>query len=355
MNLTVSELAKDPLFQLNTLLWLAQPLAKDGDITPLFYQKGFTVYAISPLLPIPPDLRLASQQSGITLREGVRPDVVLSQSEQHKHAVIECKAGSFGAQSSTAEQARSLLIAAGPRSAEIFGLSPAEISASILGYLIPNSDREMLSQTLSELRGELADNGLPGGVSCVLGLEITDSHLGIFVDADGGSFFSLPEGFNAFKVREPGTDPRPLYFIPYDPDIQQSEQERVLCKQILFERMQATIITAIGRAHPPSEIILESRSLLNDAMFGMFEHWENTESARHMRSLCTQFMRALMEATNSESTGSISFQPNRGWRIALNDDVEHAKVLDAVTRFSCVTLDLKTEPLPTLFDDTDDN
>ena len=29
---------------------------------------------------------------------------------------------------------------------------------------------------------------------------------------------------------------RLLYFIPYDPDLDQSEDERLFCKRVLFER-----------------------------------------------------------------------------------------------------------------------
>jgi len=63
MTLEVNELIGDPLFQLNALLWLTQPLPHGDRITPLFYQHGFTVYAIAPLLPVPLDLRLVGATS----------------------------------------------------------------------------------------------------------------------------------------------------------------------------------------------------------------------------------------------------------------------------------------------------
>jgi hypothetical protein len=53
MSPTKTEVISDPLFQLNVLLWLTQPLAEASAITPLLYQRGFSVYAISPALTGP--------------------------------------------------------------------------------------------------------------------------------------------------------------------------------------------------------------------------------------------------------------------------------------------------------------
>ena len=43
----LSELIRDPIFQLNVLLWLAQPLPSGYGITSLLHSRGFDVYAIA--------------------------------------------------------------------------------------------------------------------------------------------------------------------------------------------------------------------------------------------------------------------------------------------------------------------
>ena len=53
MSPTTTDLVSDPLFQLNVLLWLTQPLPQGSALVPLLYQQGFTVYAISPALALP--------------------------------------------------------------------------------------------------------------------------------------------------------------------------------------------------------------------------------------------------------------------------------------------------------------
>lgn len=355
MTLTPNELLKDPLFQLNVLLWLAQPLPDKSEITPLFYTKGFTIYAIAPLLGPPLDLRLATMESRISMQDRVRPDVVLVHEKDRKFAFTECKGSSFGPTSSTAEQARSLLVVAGPRAAEVLGLASGQVSASLLAFVIPENDRDPLTQTFANLHEELREKRLPVGKLSVLGLVISDTELGIVIDVPGSEFFLLPSGMNPFLKRDLGVDPRPLYFIPYDPDLGQSEQEKMFCKRLLFERIQSTIVAAVGRANPPTELALQSQKILNDAMFGMYGHWENQDSARHMRHICRQFMGALTQAVNSAVPGTMVFQSEKGWKISLQNEEQHGKIIDALTRFSCETLDLRMEPQSSLLDDLEDN
>lgn len=127
---THDDLLKDPLFQLNMLLWLAQPLPAGNEISPLLYRRGFTVYAIAPLLPLPLDVRQVVHDT-LALQSGVRPDIVLVHNQERKFAFHECKTNSFGPDSSTAAQIRSLLIISGSRAAEILGLQHGNVSASL--------------------------------------------------------------------------------------------------------------------------------------------------------------------------------------------------------------------------------
>jgi hypothetical protein len=349
MTLMPNELIRDPLFQVNALLWLAQPTPSGSEVSPLLYEQGFTVYAIAPLLGPPLDLRLKAQEAQINMQERVRPDVVLAHEGARKFAFAECKANSFGPTSSTAEQARSLLVVAGPRAAEALGLAPGQVADSLLAFMTPQTEQGPLAQTLATLYEKLDAAQIPAGQFSVLGLASTETEVSIAIDNQASAFFGLPKGNNSFMKREPDTDPRPLYFIPYDPDIDQSPEEREFCKRVLFERMQSTVVAAVGHARHPCELSLNSEKILNDAMFGMYGQWENRESARHMRRLCWQLMDALAQAVNSEAPNSM-FQSGEGWKVVLQSSEQHEKVLDALTRFSCETLDLPKELPPDLFD-----
>lgn len=344
-----NDLLKDPLFQLNTVLWLSQPLPGDNAIKPLLHEQGFSVYALSPLIPMPIDVRLSAQNNGITLNDSVRPDVILHRPADLRFVLLECKASSFGPQSSTSGQARALLVATGNRSAEVLGLRADQVTDSLLSYLVPNSENPKLSQTLSDLSKELSGKSIVSGSYSVFGLMIENNQLGVHIDSIAGQFFSTNTGFNPFMALELDNDPRPLYFIPYDPDLNQSESEKAFCKRVLFERIHSSIIAAIGRAHVPCEISFQNKKLLNDALFGMYDHWDNNDSSKNMKSLCKQLMTAILGAVNSQINGIMTYEQQSGWKISLKDNDQHEKALDALAHFSCESLDLKTEPPPDLF------
>jgi len=229
-----------------------------------------------------------------------------------------------------------------------------EILDSSLVFLIPEDDRECLADSLTAIREELVENGLPAAHLVVLGLLSSESEVCIVADDRASNFFQLASGENPFIELEPDTDPRPLYLIPYDPDIDQSPQQTAHSKRILFERMQSSVIAAVGPANPRSELTIGLEKILGDATLGMFSLWENAASQKHLRRLCGDLMRNIANAVNVVASGVMVVEPT-GVKIALGDEAQSEKVLDALTRFSCETLDLESEPEATLFEGIEDN
>jgi hypothetical protein len=351
MSPTKTDLATDPLFQLNLVLWLTQPLPEDNVVVPLLYQCGFSVYAIAPALPVPPDVQLAAQGATVRIQTSGRPDVVLTHEKERKFAFVECKASSFGPRVEAAEQARAFILIAGARAAEVLGLDASQVTDSILAYVVPESQKLSLEQTLIALTHELTRYKLPAGRTTVLGLQASTGELTVSVDATAATFLSLAPGSHEIMRLQPDTDPRPLYFIPYDPDVDQSADERLFCKRVLFERIHSAVLVAIGRANPPVTLTLLPNNLLNDATFGMFSLWQNRDSASHMRALCRQLLRKLAKAVNGEIPETFSFELQTGWKVSLPDADRHEQVVDAVSRFSCETMNLRAAPEPELFDE----
>lgn len=345
-----NELIADPLFQLNAVLWMAQPLPEGYPITPLLHRSGFDVYALAPRLVVPLELRLTADQNELPLHQSVSPDVVLNRETEGKFAFIECKRSSFSPQSDTSHQARALLIVAGPRAGEALGLTESLTMDTLLTYLTSEDQRNLLAPTLRSLASDLGGVGIPTAASAILGMERQATAIDIVMDTAASQFFGLPSGHQALISLVDEPNPRLLYLIPYDPDVTQTPQEIALCKRSLFERIQSSVIAATGKAIPPTELIMHSESLLNDAMFGMFAKWENPDSRRHMRQLCRYLMERLVSAVNSAIPNTMAGESGGVWKITLRDGNHHEDTVDALTRFSCETLDLKQELPPALFD-----
>ena len=353
MNAKIEDLIGDPLFQLNSLLWLVQPIPRDkSDIIPLLFYQGFSIYLIAPPLTLPLDLFAVAKEKKVSLQQVCRPDVILTHETMRSYVLTECKKSSFSPASSTSEQARSLLLCAGARAAEILGLTSDQVSASLLAYWVPQTEQEKLRPTLYQLQQGLFQHGFSSGNFSILSLVYTPKHVNLVLDQAGGEMFYLDPGEHHFIQLQPETDPRPIYFIPYDPDIgdDQSPEERTSCKRILYERIHGCVVAATGRCSPPVRLEMESSQLLNDAMFGVYDLWQNRDANKHMRRLCKDFMGSLMKEVNDSSPNTMIFTPRQSdrpggkWTIEIRDEAHHEQVIDALTSFSCETLKLDKEP-----------
>lgn len=82
--MNLNEICKDPLFQLNLAIWMTQSQPSTHFyIYPLFYDSGLSIYSISPLLALPPDIRLAVCDR-IACQESAKPDLVLELKKEKK-------------------------------------------------------------------------------------------------------------------------------------------------------------------------------------------------------------------------------------------------------------------------------
>ncbi len=343
-----SGLTGDPLFQLNALLWLAQPIPAGGSVEPLLYREGFKVHALGPALTLPLNVAYALGRAGLATQGSARPELILKRLEEGEYAIIECKRSSFGPTSSTSEQARVLLAAAGPPCADVLGLPRTHVSTSSLGYLTRDDQRARLSDTLRALSDELRQAGVDPGRSTVVGLKERDFDIALVVEA-GASFCRIPAGEYPFIRTEPGTDPRPLYLIPYDPDaLPQDESEEVRAKQQLFERVRVALLTRVGQAPVPGSIHFTIPELLSDATWGLFNIWGAGGSRSHVIDITRAFVRALAINVNKSSPKAITSAPDTGWTIALDSTTTQDKVRGRLMRFEFAAKTMKALPQASL-------
>jgi len=347
---TPHDMIRDPVFQLNAMVWLAQPCHELESITPIFYDAGFTIYAVEPLLPIPVEVRLKADEAGVAIQKGVCPELVLHSEAESKFLYIECKANSFGAESSTSNQARGLLVCAGPRAADILGLDPSQISSSMACYCLPEEHREALCGTLTSLTEELKGVGISSGPSSAIGIEVGSASLDLRISTPAKKFLELAAGEIEFMKLDGENDPRPLYFVPYIPGEDQSNQEMLYCRRVLFERMHGSVLVAVGRSKRNTKTVFKSDEVLNDAMFGVYRLWDNPASKKHIKKQYNKFFAALRDAVGKIVPGAVSFKDGEGWAVAVGDADNQERVVDAIARFRCGTLDLGDDAQGDFFD-----
>src|SRR6266487_1866933 len=152
----LSELIASPLYQVNLVLWMA---TKDngGRVVPLLANAGYDVLYVEKPLNLPPEVRQAFSRAALSFVDPVSPDFILTGAKK-SYLLIECKRTMFSSASSTAEQARSLLLQV-PRVLELALVRKGgSFSTGALAYVTrANKEHDILDgvQTLaSELRSK---------------------------------------------------------------------------------------------------------------------------------------------------------------------------------------------------------
>lgn len=345
----INKLCDDPLFQLNLAIWLAQPQPSTYFyVFPLFHDAKLSIYSIGPLLALPPDIRLVVSSD---YQEGARPDLILKKEGEKKFCILECKKSSFGPNAEQARQARTLLLIAGPIISEVLGVGSRGQNEGILCYFSGSNQIEMMENTLRSLAQEIRNLELESGSYGCFGIKAEQLTILLEYSEQIKAFLNLKNDSPVEIIRfDENTDPRPLYFIPYDPNIQQTKEEQEFCRRILFERILANIISQVGSADIPSSITFTTEELLNSATFGVYEIWEDNKAKKHLRRIVKDFLNQIKNTLSEPLRECISYESQKGWIFNLKDKESHQELLKQLQKFKPETLDLSKQIQPSLFD-----
>ncbi|MGE5342448.1 MAG: hypothetical protein ACM3SY_13305 [Candidatus Omnitrophota bacterium] len=145
------------------------------------------------------------------------------------------------------------------------------------------------------------------------------------------------------------TDPRPLYFIPYDPSSinQHSQEEERICRRILYERFLSYVLCQIGAAYVPVEIKLSINEILNFSTFHLFEIWDDRSVKKNFKGLLKEFMMGLREHLGD----ILNFESGTGWIIKIKDSPTHENIIKQISKFKPENMELDKEIMPLLFEE----
>lgn len=277
----MSQLAADPVFQLDTVLWMLQPSpAFPQAVDPVLYNAGYRVRQLSGRLTASATVEAALAEE-FGLRGVPAPDVLADAPDVDPRLVFECKASSFGRGSSTADQARKVLGRAVDLSLAV-GAAPGKTVPGAVIYLTREDQSDTLVHTLTGLAAEFDERKVPAAPASVLGVSV-EPGAGVVVSLAGGM---LPGragellGEPCMIVPAAGDDEvaRPLYLVPYDPSVEQTDDERERCLRVLLERARTHITSLIGWAGPPTTVVVDGTQVLSDATYGLSAYWQDTNA-----------------------------------------------------------------------------
>ncbi len=262
-------LIRDPVFQLNILLWMAkeQPIA-GYRVRPVFFEHGFRIIYIEQPFPLPEEITKAARDSGLRISLTPEPELILGRNQDGNALYFEAKADSFSPNSSTSKQARGHLLAAGPAFSEVL----APLSSCLLCYVVPDDKREQMSSCLSTLSEELTTAGLPPGAFSSHGLRIINQSLEYVWDLA----FSAHVGVNSDSIKiiddlEDETDPNPLILVFSEEDCPNSSL-RDLYRRSALDQLRARLLCNLHSLPVHREYIVTADDLLAETSDGVFQY-----------------------------------------------------------------------------------
>jgi hypothetical protein len=95
-------------------------------------------------------------------------------------------------------------------------------------------------------------------------------------------------------------DPRPLYFLPWDPGAHQSPEMEGFCKHLLFEQLRVLALAEVGNVEPPQRLELNMLDLLNKACHGLISKWRKRNDVQRVADATRQFFITTLAPMQSQ-------------------------------------------------------
>jgi len=341
-------LLKDPVFQLNLLLWMVKKQPSEGYcVLPFFSDLEFEIAFIEHPYTFPEETRQAIASSGLDIGMSPEPDLILWREGDNRALYFEAKSNSFGPVSTSTRQARAHLLASGPAFSEVF----VPQSSCLLCYVVPNEKRGQMSDCLATLTDELNSNALePGPFSCH-GLSLEGTGIAYTWD----SAFKLHTGTAQDQVVivnnvSEVTDPSPLILLFSDEDCSNLE-DRDRYRRIVIERVRACLLCdlhslSVGKTYEttPEMILIRTTD-------GLFEYWGRKNQKGLQRLVQESIFKRIFDHWQGKQTG-VSLD---GYRLSItwNMIAEKKSFLDWLEdhrRTNFAAARLPVDATPDLFD-----
>lgn len=306
--LNAAALETDSLFQLNVLIWASIEQPPGSPINAALLEGGYGLWAIEQPLASSPIERAKINASGWAIGQNPVADGILMNESLGRFAIIECKAASFGVDSSNSEQARGLIVAGGNVSERLGGGTPSEAEVC---YVVPSSQYTAMDQTLVSLCDDLTNSGFPPCSTGTIGIAVLSD--GIYLLSVGTRVGSalVPDILTPQQLImtvESDQDPRPLYIIPWIPN---SNDESA--STAFREKLRSQVLSCLGTTQTLGSHTYRYEQILDNATGGVFSKWEDSNSLHNqvfptVQSIIRSLVKNDARVTVSRSSFDVRIQ-----------------------------------------------
>jgi hypothetical protein len=340
------ELLKDPVFQLNLLLWMAkeQPL-ENYRVYPLFYKTGFRIIYIEQPFAFPDEAAIAIKNSGLDISVAPEPELILGRKDNNRALYFEAKANSFGTDSTSCKQARAHLLASGP----VFNEVLAPLNSCLLCYVVPEGVRGKMRECLTNLTTKLNNLGLRPGPFSSHGLAVSGTQINYSWDSVFKTHVDVTEdSVPVLKNVEEETDPAPLVLVFSDEDCS-NDKIRAFYRQVVIDQIRACLLCDLHSHNIGAKYETTPDNLMMKTTDGIFQYLGRERQKRLRRLIHENIFKRIHEYWKEKQAG-IGLEANKliiTWNIIGEKDDFLDWLEDRRTHFDTTK---PPEQQPTLFD-----
>lgn len=347
-----SELIRDPVLQLNLLIWMTREQPKEHyRVRPLFHEAGFELRNIDTPFALPEPLIAAARRKNIPIRQSPCPDLRIYNLAVEREIYIEAKSSSFGADSTTSEQGRAHLLAVGP--ACMASYSP--ISHVLLSYHLPEEQCGDMMACLTRLADELRSHDLQPGNFGTSGFGAVGATLTYFPDQPTAGFLGLPhQRQEIMHGLEPETDPAPLLLLLVEDD--HHDKNRLgIYRQAVVNQIHASLICLL-HANEDFSLEVSAHQLLRETTQGTVIYLPRQKQQRMEKLVVENIFKRIREVWRDKHPDMIRLE-GRTMTIRFESDLRRDDFFDWLedgdkTKFSDKAPPPDTPELPGLFSES---
>ncbi len=205
----------------------------------------------------------------------------------------------FGSDSSTSVQA-SKILARGADLSLTAGSPPGQQIGGCVVFVTRESETAKLQETLDELRATLTEAGVVPAPASTVGLKV-ETGVGLRAHVASGTFpgaggEALADDVIVVPAAGPDENVRPLYLVPFDPSVEQDDEERALCLRILLARGRAHAASILGRGPAQGTVVLQGPELIDAATYGLAKYWRDSAAREKTGQEILRFVKSALSS-----------------------------------------------------------
>lgn len=350
--MTPAELIRDPVLQLNLLVWMTREQPQDFyRVRPLFHEAGFELRNIDTEFPLPETVIASAKKEKIPIRKHPCPDLRIYNLAGKKELYIEAKASSFGADSDNSEQGRAHLLAVGPACMASF----TPITQVLLSYHLPEDQCGDMLVCLARLAEELCAHNLQPGNFGAAGFGAAGSALTYSPDQQTAGFLNIQhQSHEIMRDLEPETDPAPLLLLLVEDD--HHDKERIgTYRQAVVSQLHASLICLL-KAKEDLSLAVTAQQLLHETSQGTVVYLPRRKQHPIEKLVVENIFKRIREAWKDKHPDMIRLE-GRTMAINFETDLRRDDFLDWLedgdkTKFSDKAPPPETPEFPGMFSES---